>query len=355
MSEENTQRARRFYISENNFGEPVIGGAGIVSSAGYLEGYWKNKRELTIDSSLIDDTLTDFPVLVKLDSTNISWNKVDANGSDIRFYSTDESTFYQYEIVSWDVAGNNAEIWVKIPSISSSEDTTFDMLYNNTDNPAGSDFAGSVWDADYLLVWHLEGNYNDSTNNNYSGANQGATAIQGGKIGSAYSFDGVNDYGELTNTIDPDDYSGLTIEGWWYARKYDGWDYNAFGWGETTGFGIIGVGLRDSDTRRWVIGGDNDYDEAINLNQWYHTVLRTNRTTDYLFIDGIEKDTHTPSKAMPFSDNDFRIGNVRGELDRPISGTLDEIRISKVYRSNAWIKASFNAAAGSLISYGGEV
>jgi len=36
------------------------------------------------------------------------------------------------------------------------------------------------------------------------------------------------------------------------------------------------------------------------------------------------------------------------------NGLLDEVRISSVARSSAWIKASYNSGNNSLVSYGAE-
>lgn len=62
----------------------------------YAEG-WKYRTEIIINSSDIDSTLTNFPVLVYLDGSNIDWTKVQDDLNDIRFTSSDNITL-SYEI-----------------------------------------------------------------------------------------------------------------------------------------------------------------------------------------------------------------------------------------------------------------
>ena len=57
-----------------------------ASTANWLSG-WTYRKEITIDATKIDADLTDFPVLVKLTSTNFDFSKVRSDGFDIRFTS----------------------------------------------------------------------------------------------------------------------------------------------------------------------------------------------------------------------------------------------------------------------------
>ena len=92
---------------------------------------WLYRREITITNNNAYD-LTDFQVKITLDSTNFdSWNKVNADGSDIRFADQSGNPL-NYYIEKWDYTNQQAVIWVKVPSIPSSTSVTIYMYYGNS-------------------------------------------------------------------------------------------------------------------------------------------------------------------------------------------------------------------------------
>jgi hypothetical protein len=62
----------------------------------WLSGY-QYRKVLTIDSSKVDSTLTDFPVLVVLDDSNFDFAHLLSSGDDIRFTDADGSTELSFE------------------------------------------------------------------------------------------------------------------------------------------------------------------------------------------------------------------------------------------------------------------
>ena len=62
---------------------------------------WLNRRQITFNNTNSAESLTDFPVLVRLDPSNIDFDKIKAGGADIRFVD-DDGTLLSYEIESWD-------------------------------------------------------------------------------------------------------------------------------------------------------------------------------------------------------------------------------------------------------------
>jgi len=63
---------------------------------GWLTG-WTYRKKITIDETKVDADLTNFPVLVKLTSTNFDFSKARSDGYDIRFTSSDGTTLLKYE------------------------------------------------------------------------------------------------------------------------------------------------------------------------------------------------------------------------------------------------------------------
>lgn len=97
---------------------------------GWLTG-WEYRRELTVTEQSGSD-LTDFQVLIILDSTNFDFSKANADGSDIRFTTDDGTTLLDHWIEYWDSANAKARIWIKIPSILANGSVTVYTYYGNS-------------------------------------------------------------------------------------------------------------------------------------------------------------------------------------------------------------------------------
>ena len=182
---------------------------------------WSYRKKITIDNTKVDSTLSNFPVLVKIDSTaDLNFANVEgSSGQDIRFTDSSGNPLY-YEIERWNDGSNLAEIWVKIPSVSSSADTDFYMYYGNSGASDGQD-ATNVWDSNFKGVWHLDetgtGSRADSTSNSNAMTTSGYDGDEAitGKIDGADDLDGTNDY--LSRTYDSDfDFGtgGFSASGW---------------------------------------------------------------------------------------------------------------------------------------------
>ncbi|MCW7078695.1 MAG: DUF2341 domain-containing protein [Canidatus Methanoxibalbensis ujae] len=99
-------------------------------------GDWKYYREITIKENS-GKTLTDYQILVELNSANFDFSKAKSDGSDIRF-STDSQEL-SYWIEEWDSNAKKAKIWVKVPLIPANGETNIKMYYGNPSAGAVSD------------------------------------------------------------------------------------------------------------------------------------------------------------------------------------------------------------------------
>ena len=130
---------------------------------------WGRKCNLVIQSNQIDATLANFPVLLTKDTLPSEMLDTDGSyptlsgGGDIRFSSdADGNTQLACEIVTFTIDNNpangKAEIWVKVPTVSSGTNTTFYVWYNKDKEaqPIPSSTYGSqnVWN-DYITILHL--------------------------------------------------------------------------------------------------------------------------------------------------------------------------------------------------------
>jgi hypothetical protein len=221
----------------------------------------------------------------------------------------------------------------------------------------------------------------DSTVNVNHGTTSGAmTAGQSveGRIGRALSFDGTDDfvdYGDLT-ALNFGVNAPFTLSGWVrttesfgtiIAQRHSvdggavinimlGFD------GAATDAGRLMVFVRQSGgwwgTAARITGG------IINNGVWHHFVLTRNAgNVIELFLNGVSQGTHSGTESGGAITTNLRaFGSERkwvatgfGTPDqRFLSGQIDEIHISNVIRSPAWIRASFESGQGTLLSVGVE-
>ncbi|MDJ0803562.1 MAG: DUF2341 domain-containing protein, partial [Desulfobacterales bacterium] len=332
---------------------------------------WSRRQALTFDNSGQPDTLTDFPVLVQLNSGNMDYAQTQGDGADLRFIAAD-GTQLAHEIVKWDESGDSY-VWVKVPQITGGSNAdSIMMYYGNTAASDAQDSAG-VWSSDFAAVYHLENDLNDATANANHGANSGSTNA-GGQVGDGQLFDGIDDYGNLGSASSVDDIfdGGATISAW----------INPTRWGEG-GFGRIldkadNIGTNRNGWAFEIYGGNGSLlfqhgftgaignwispANSINLGQWQHVAVVFDSGSDAndpkLYINGVEQvvtEIDTPSGTYRSdADIDLTLGNYSQDTNRTFDGILDDVRVSRTQRSADWIAAEHLSMTGAFVSLGGE-
>jgi len=97
-------------------------------------------RPITISNTQNSNTLTDYQVLVTLDTASlISQGKMRGDYGDIRFTDSDGKTLLSYLIESG-CNSANTRIWVRIPSIPASSTKTIYVYYGNLSAESSQDF-----------------------------------------------------------------------------------------------------------------------------------------------------------------------------------------------------------------------
>jgi hypothetical protein len=316
---------------------------------------------------MIDSDLSDFPVLINITDDDLK-NNADSTGYDIVFTGVDTSwntgsyyDIYPYEIEKWDSSTGELICWVKPGSISSTVNTSFYMYYGSIclvdkQNPAG------VWDdgfvARFSMADETTSSIADSTSNSNDGSKKAADEpVQAtGKIGYAQSFDGSSDF------IKIDDSQQLrltkfTLSGWFAAevgtddlqtiinrqtgtssRNFVLWvDDNSGFFTDKSLVARVGDGTKTIFTLE---ASDKEY---LDSKWYYFTFIVDNSTKEAsLYINGELKDSNnTWDEAVWIDEANVSIGT-ENLASRFFKGILDEIRISNIVRSAAWINASYN-------------
>jgi len=107
--------------------------APILSNSGGAS--WQYYRDISVTENS-GSALSAYQVLVQLSGSNYPTN-AKSDGSDLRFTDANGNEL-SYWIESWDYAGKNAKIWVKVSSIPASAVATIRMYYGNLNASSSS-------------------------------------------------------------------------------------------------------------------------------------------------------------------------------------------------------------------------
>ena len=171
---------------------------------GWYNDSWDFRKKITASlDTVISSDLTDFPYLVSVTDSDLT-QAAESDGSDIVFTASDGTTELDYEMEKFDQSTGEIIAWVKIPTVSGSENTDIYMYYKGT-----SASSSSPWDDNYNLVWHLNqdsdgtvDDFADSSGNENHGTSGGTgkqahqnsreTSQVAGQIGFGQKFAGAN-------------------------------------------------------------------------------------------------------------------------------------------------------------------
>jgi len=333
---------------------------------GWWNSNWQNRKQLTFDNSGQPQGLNNFPVLVKLTTSNFDYSKAKADGTDLRFIDSDGSTQLKYHIEDWDNSGESF-IWVKVPNIPAGSSADYIHMYYN--NPAAVDVQdeSNTYDSNFVMVHHFEessGTIYDSTANNNDGTNHGATYLPVSKIDGAYYFvRQQQDYIEVPNSpslqLGGESY---TLEAWIKPRILPGSSSIISKLtGSTNKEYTLGLESDYSVTVEMEVGGNNYWysvPSGIQPENWYYVTATFYQPTRELriYVDSslIGSDT-VPANTLKRTDP-LQIGRWDGTYGSTDhwNGTIDEVRISNTNRSPSWISASYLTMQDTLINYGPE-
>ncbi len=339
---------------------------------------WNKRIKIILDHNVVDEGLSDFPHLVYL-STSSGYNNKDvscvfdelgsdANRKKIAITKSDGVTECYVEIEHWDHANEKAWLWVKAPDVDPDVDTFLWLYYDSThaDNDAyvgdtNSVPAENVWDANFLMVQHQAGAASpivDSTSNDIDMTEGGdPTYLQVGPIDGEIDYDG-NDYhlsainvfdaivetdkGTMSlwiKTTDLDPLNAmvvLSIEGAYMMsfRLGEGGLLKTY-WSGTHTDAARTTTQINTGAQFYIV---STYDGA-NQRVYVNGVLETTDACNLYDITGLNRATGLGS-------------HYTGTFG--INANIDEVRVSKMNRSAAWIKASYESGRDHLNNFGVE-
>jgi hypothetical protein len=304
---------------------------------------WTLYDTITIDNTVIDEALTDFPVYVDLsDLSTQFWNTVTDGGGDIRV-TTNANVELAREMVSASTTAMTGELHFKADSISATTDTTFKVWYNGSAGDYSTDAtygAQNVWTNDFVAVWHLGEDLLDSTGNGFTATASGTPT----STPTGYQFDGedvllvdnsigvyIQNEGDVTALVESaSEWSSLAGN----RQIFDGRSGSGSGWEMKSIAGSIEFSIDTGPVytvqvdpvgagRQWFRG---DYDGA----------------TARIFATSTVGSNTAATGVADISSSNFQMGN-QIDLTQPLGSgvTLLQLRISSTTRTAAWISAEY--------------
>lgn len=350
----------------------------IVFGAWY-NGSWSDREKITVPASSIDSTLTNFPVFVDLSNMPAGFfTTVRSDGGDIRVTRSDGTTEQAREVVYIDTANGEGEMHFLANSLSSSTDTDFYVYYGNAaaTEPAETDTYGSqnTWVQDFVGVWHLDEsvgsatNVYDSTSYSNDGTTEGTMTSAdsvAGIIGKGMNFDGTNDSIKIPHSASLNfertdafsissyvkvvgasvDQANSIFSKMDSGSPYRGYDLKARNSSSEMSAEIV------STWNTNVIFVTAPYAPSIVKDTWSYLAFTyggdSAASSVDIYVDENNQTTtigHDTLSATIQNTNTARIASrdmVSNVWQDYFEGIIDEVRVSNVKRSDAWMKAEY--------------
>ncbi len=320
-------------------------------------------------------TLTNFPVLVKLSASSPSGFRyadcAKAEGADLRF-SDSSGNALDSEVETWNDANGESFVWVKIPELTSS--TLIRGYYGWAEAPAAD--SSAVWSEGYAGVWHMNAaagaaTQTDSTTNRLdatvpAAVADGIEAGVSGAVGMSAAFDRRSDHkgGYLISDASGRlcGHENMTWEFWTFqsaiptaanayvlrglnvAEQKQSYYCNERNNNGRTCMYIYQEPDAATNVGFWPLDSSTP---APTLDDWNYHVYRLDGAggVKTAFLNGgtiVGPATSAANKGTVYSAADqFFIGNhTPMSSGNAFPGSLDEVRISSVARSDAWLAAT---------------
>ena len=319
---------------------------------------WNRTALITAGGYTAGETLTGFPLLVRLDSTEVPGfshtQMLSTGGADLAFTSEDGTLLYDHEIETWNPSGTSC-IWVRVPALTSQ--SKLRLWWGKSGESAPSTTArAATWSSGFGGVWHLNqslGFQTDSSPNALAGTSTAMADASTSVIPKAATLNGTTSIVTIPNasSLNP---SFISVEAWI----------------KTTSTGLCSILSKDNSglaNRVWQFRVNAGKVEFIPFNATtnatavstavvndgqFHLVCGTwDGSTVRVFVDGVQSGSTAFSGSLRSGmTNSAFIGRMETTTANYFPGTLDEVRLSQTARSANWIKASYdNQKPGSTL------
>ncbi len=353
---------------------PIMGTGTARASPGWYDSNWQYRKKITIHSTKVSASLTNFPALVNLSFDLDLANDAQSDGDDILFTSAN-GTKLNHEVEKYDGSNGQLVAWINIPALSSTTDTDIYMYYGNA-SASNQENITATWDANYVAVWHLREDPSgsapqmmDSTASNHDGTTDGSwnsSSQVSGLIDGSLDFNSGHDrvkVGTFDVVAGGSGNDGITLETWFYSHQIrDGrfiskatgtdtqqhwWMFNAI---EASSEYRLRFRLKTDGNTTLLFA---DPGNTVPLNQWVYAIATYNGTNMDIYQNAAQV-AGTPKTGTISTDNSIKvaIGNQPpSATNKRFDGLITEVRVSNIARSPGWIQTSYNNQSSPFTFY----
>jgi hypothetical protein len=244
----------------------------------------------------------------------------------IRSGIVNESTHYNVTLIGYPTANftNNSDLTGTLPGSS--------VFVNVSGSSSGN--ISTVIDFDNSLVgwWTLgesswttaEGEVKDYMGRNNGTSVGGANTTSSGYFGRGGSFDGDNDYIQVSQSDSLNNLSYITLSGW--IKPLSGYGVFAYKYGSSKGF-VLYAGVSGVKQRLFLDGSSVDSNNFLTANQWNHIVVVYNGTNAIFYLNGVNDGSPVLSKGEVDSNNEPLYIGINPSLTEDFNGTIDDVMI----------------------------
>ncbi|MBN1758740.1 MAG: DUF2341 domain-containing protein [Chitinispirillaceae bacterium] len=313
----------------------------------------------------VPETVRNFPVLVRLNETNFSFDQAMGGGEDIRFAGSD-STLLPFEIERWDPAAGLAEVWVRLDTLYGNDSTQHILMFwgGSNGDTLSVRASGELFDttAGFKGVWHLGAYENgllpDATRYRYHGTPYNMEgSLAPGAIGFGRKFSGETGYcmmeGTAAGALDFPANGTYSISAWVNPDILNG-RYRIIA---SKGNKQYNLQLKNNDNWEFTEFRDTPSDSvgweetlaSAEAGKWVYLVGIRSGTRQYLYVNGACVDSTIT--LFPLKDEDtqrrrdqtrnFAIGRLPDGPSYYFSGIIDEVRVSGNEPTSDYIKLCY--------------
>lgn len=318
---------------------------------------WAFSRKIHLNTSStganVSGTVTNFPLLVRLNKDRFNFSEARSDGLDVRF-SKENGKFLTSEVERWDSVVQQAEVWVKVDTIYADDSSHYITMYWGNASVEKSSNDSAVFDtsAGFSGVWHMnespQGEFvsiADYTIHKYDAVPYGGFTADNsvsGVIGNALHFDGMDDYLNAGNVSLTGNYTiGLWVKvdtlGLYSRFIYKDSSYTL--WYDKDSVSVRMENMNTSLKWRGLLQNGGTRVPVTN-NNWYYITATWDGSVIRLYSNGLEMTNVTlVNTATNINIKDLWFGRSRNDF---FKGSMDEIRIENVVRSPDWIRLCYN-------------
>lgn len=329
---------------------------------------WSKRVRIGLENGGISNTLTNYPVLVILNSSRVNYADIKAAGADLRFTDSSDNLL-NFEIESWNTSGSSY-IWVNVPTITANSISGYIyMYYGNAVATDGQNVAGT-WNANFVGNWKMNGTVGsianganvpatvgpNATANNPNGTNM---AYQTAALNQGVYLDGVDDYISIPHQASLNMSTAWTISSWvkFSAIPTDNAPFIVDTYSGNIQFclGYCGsTGITAAFYNGWYRSPAYKLTSA-DLNTWKYVtgVYNGAAGTLSLYIDGtlIGTTTGVPS-SISTNGGVKRIGRRWDGTGDFFNGVVDNVRFMNNAQPAGWVLADYMNFNDRFLTYG---